>query len=221
MRLALAVVAMLALVSARPIDWAKSVTRATNGAYVIGNPKAKVRFVEYVSYSCPHCAHFTGASAPTLKAMAAKGTLAIELRNAVRDRYDFAAALLARCGGAGRFVGNHEALFAGQDALLAKATAFEASSTVTDSTPVNDALTAMARGAGLIDFMASRGFTAAHAEACLIDKPSQTAVLAMTKDAWETRKIGFTPYFMINGQPTGPGAWPEIEPKLRAALAAR
>jgi protein-disulfide isomerase len=225
MRLLLALFALLApmtFASAAAPDWTKTVTRAPNGAYVLGNPKAKVRFVEYLSYSCPHCAHFTGeASGPIRTEFVSKGSVALELRNAVRDRYDFTAAVLARCGGPARFFSNSEALFAAQEALLAKATAFEASNTTPENAPINDALRATAKGAGLIDFMAARGVTPAQANACLIDKPTQDIVLGLTKDAWETRKIAGTPTFLINGTTVASATWPQIETKLRAAVAQR
>jgi protein-disulfide isomerase len=221
MRVLLALFALLTVAAAAP-DWSKTVTRAPNGAYVLGNPKAKVRFVEYLSYSCPHCAHFTGEAAGPLKSgFADKGTVAVEMRNAVRDRYDFTAAVLARCGGASRFFGNNEALFGAQEALLTKASAFEASNTVPEGAPINDALKAMAKGAGLTDFMVKRGFTVAQVNACLIDKPTQDVVLALTKEAWETRKIPGTPTFLINGQTVTAATWEQVSTKLRATVAQR
>lgn len=221
MRLLLALFALLAplTVSAAAPDWTKTVTRAPNGAYVLGNPKAKVRFVEYLSYSCPHCAHFTGeSSAPIRSSYVSKGSVAVELRNAVRDRYDFTAALLARCGGPSRFFANSEALFGAQEALLTKATAFEARNTIPEGTPANDALVAVAKGAGLTDFMVARGFTVGQVNACLIDKPAQAAVLALTKDAWEVRKIPGTPAFLINGQSVPLSTWAQVDAKLRDAV---
>lgn len=223
MRLLLALFALLApmtIVSAAGPDWTRTVTRAPNGAYVLGNPKAKVRFVEYLSYSCPHCAHFTGeAAAPIRAGYVSKGTVAVEMRNAVRDRYDFTAAVLARCGGAARFFGNTEALFAAQEGLLTRATAYEASNALPENTPVNDALKAVAKGAGLTDFMVKRGFTPAQVNACLIDKPTQDAVMALTNEAWQVRKIQGTPTFLINGQVVTAVSWAQVDTKLRAAVA--
>ena len=198
------------------------VTRAPNGAYVLGNTKAKVRLVEYLSYSCPHCAHFNGESSAPLKAnYVAKGNVAVEMRNAVRDRYDFAAALLARCGGPTRFFAQSEALFAGQEAMMAKAQAFEANNPQPDNASTNDVLTGMANGSGMTALMASRGVPAAAANACLTNKAEQDVVLAMTKEAWEVRKLKFTPAFLINGRDQGPNTWGTLEPKLRTALAAK
>jgi protein-disulfide isomerase len=208
-------------VAAAAPDWTKTVTRAPNGAYVMGNPKAKVRFVEYLSYSCPHCAHFTGEAAGPLKMeFVSKGTVAVEIRNSVHDRYDFTAALLARCGGAPRFFGNTEALFAAQEALIAKVMAFEASNTLPDGAPINDVMKAVAKGAGLTDFMVARGFTAAQLDACLTDKASQDAVMAMTKES-AARNIPGTPAFLLNGKLISAIGWAAVEAQLRAAVAQR
>lgn len=220
MRILFALFAMLTVGAAAP-DWTKAVRRAPNGAYVMGNPAAKVKLVEYLSYSCPHCAHFAGEASNPLKTYIAKGNVSVEFRNAVRDRYDFAAALLARCGGPAHFFPQSEAIFAAQDELLAKASAHEATSKLTEGTPVTAVLTDMADGSGLTDFMAARGVSAAAAKACLTDKAEQDAVLAMTKEAWQVRKIQGTPTFLLNGTSIGSGDWAMVDNKLRAAIARR
>lgn len=222
MKAVLLALVAFACVGAAPVDWTKTVTRTATGAYVMGNPKAKVRLVEYLSYSCNHCAEFSAQSAVPLKTTyVAKGSVAVEIRNAVRDRYDFAAALLARCGGAAKFFTQSEALFSGQEALLQRASSHEARSTMAANASTNDVLADMASGAGLIDFMVSRGVPAAAANACLTNKAEQDVVLAMAKEAWEVRKLQGTPSFLINGRNTGPAHWRDLEPKLRAAIAAK
>ena len=209
-------------IGAAPVDWTKTVTRAANGAYVLGNPKAKVRLVEYMSYSCNHCAQFVGdASAPLKSNYVANGKVTVEFRNALRDRYDFAAALVARCGGGGKFVAQSEALFAAQESLMTRAQAFEASNPTPDNAPIDAVLTGIAQGSGMTALMAARGVTAATVNACLTNKAEQGVVLGMAKEAWETRKLKGTPSFLINGRNTGPATWGDIEPKLRSATAAK
>lgn len=209
-------------IGAAPIDWTKTVTRAANGAYVMGNPKAKVRLVEYMSYSCNHCAEFVGdASAPLKANFVAKGQVAVEFRNALRDRYDFAAALLARCGGGPKFVAQNEALFAAQDSLMTQAQAFEASNPTPDNAPINAVLTGIAQGSGMTALMAARGLSMPTVNACLTDKTEQAVVLGMAREAWDVRKLKGTPSFLINGRDTGPARWSDIEPKLRGAIAAK
>ncbi len=41
-------------------DWTRTAAATPEGGYLIGNPAAATRIVEYASYTCPHCAHFAG-----------------------------------------------------------------------------------------------------------------------------------------------------------------
>jgi protein-disulfide isomerase len=205
-------------------SWVTYVSAMPSGAYVLGNPNAKVRLVEYLSYTCSHCAEYVAESAVPLKRdHLERGLVAVEVRNAVRDRYDFAAALLARCGGPTRFTGNTESLMATQGKWLAKAPAFDAANGARMSKmALNDSLKFIARGLGLDAIMKSRGLAQAQIDACLINKPNQDKIMAMTNEAWNVRKISGTPTFLINNQPfQGPGHWSAIEPALKAALAAK
>lgn len=217
MRALLAITALLTLGAAKPVDWSKTVTTMRAGSHVVGNPAARVKLAEYMSYTCGHCAHFSAESEPLMRDYVAKGLVAFEIRNAVRDRLDFAAALAARCGGPARFPGNHKAIFAAQETLFAKVQAWQAAGESKDTDP-DAGLRAVARGSGLTDVMAKRGIAPAALDACLGSKPSQAAVLAMTDDAWKVRKITGTPSFFINDRPIGPNDWAGVEPALRVSL---
>ena len=39
-------------------DWSTIVTKTAEGGFVMGNPNAKVKLVEFGSMTCPHCAEF-------------------------------------------------------------------------------------------------------------------------------------------------------------------
>ena len=202
-------------------DWVGTVMQAANGAYVLGNPKAKVRLVEYISYSCSHCAHFTGeAKVPLKRDYVAKGLVSVEFRNAVRDQFDMTAALLARCGGAARFFGNSEAIMASQDQWLGKAQAFtDTNGKALAKMPPNQGFAAISRGVGLNAVMQTRGFTAAQQSACLINKPNQDRIVAMTNEAWQVRKINGTPAFMVDGvMLSNAGTWSVVEGAIKTAL---
>src|SRR3546814_3861690 len=78
-------------------DWTRTVTQTAAGSFVMGNPAAPVKLIEYLSYTCPHCAAFSAESAAVLRGrMVKSGKVSLELRNAVRDKLDLAAAALAR-----------------------------------------------------------------------------------------------------------------------------
>ncbi len=112
---------------AAPRPWTSVAAPAAQGSYVIGNPAAKVKLVEYASYTCPHCGHFARDSAPVLKGkMIASGSLSLEIRSSIHDRYDLVAAMLARCSGAAVFPKLHEALFARQEQWLQRAVDYDA-----------------------------------------------------------------------------------------------
>jgi protein-disulfide isomerase len=216
-------IALPLLAAAAPANWQATTRMQPSGAYALGNPAAKVKMVEYLSYTCPHCATFVGEASKELKAVhVARGQIQLEFRNAVRDRYDFTAALLARCGGPSRFFGNSDAIMASQATWLGKAQGFETSSgdKLSKLSP-NDGLKAVMRGVGLDRIMMARGFSAAQLDACLASKPDQERVLAMTNEAWQTRKITGTPSFLINGELVQGSSWGAIKPKVAAAIAAK
>jgi protein-disulfide isomerase len=182
-------------------NWLLSFSVSAKGGHIIGNPAAADKIVEYASYTCGHCAHFEADEVPLVKnQLVATGKTSFEVRNLVRDPLDLTAALLARCGGKGRFFGNHKLLMAtqaqwAQGGKLSKPTIalLEAQKTV-----------AFMQGAytelGLDKIMAQRGIALAQGKACLADKASFDAVIAMTDEATQTLKINATPTLMVNGK---------------------
>lgn len=183
-------------------DWARAVTMTADGTYVLGNPRAPTRLVEYISYTCPHCAHFvTEASGPLRSGWVRQGLVSVEIRNAIRDPYDLTAALLARCGGKARFFGDHEAIFLNQSAWMPRIQAYEADrKPQPEGTDPSAQLIDIAAGTGLGDFLAKRGLPPAQQKTCLADRSSLNRLAAMARDAWEKRGIGGTPAFAINGR---------------------
>ena len=106
--------AALATAPAKPA-WLLTFTVSPVGGHIIGNPAAPTKLVEYASYTCGHCGAFETNEAPMLKSQyVANGKVSFEIRNLVRDEIDLTAAMLARCGGKGRFFGNHRHLMATQ-----------------------------------------------------------------------------------------------------------
>ena len=216
MRILLALLALFTIGATKPVDWTKSVSRTPAGSYVIGNPAAKVRLVEFMSYTCPHCAEFHAeAKVALMRDYVARGTVAFEVRNAVRDPLDLAAAIATRCGPAARFPGNHDAVFDAQPQLFDGANKFDPAPTAND--PVAG-MKALSRTSGLTAIMAKRGIAPAALDACYASKAAQAPVLAMTNDAWKVRKIQGTPAFFIGGKPVDAHHWSEVEALLRSAL---
>lgn len=203
-----------ALVAAPAVNWVSRVTMTPIGGHYMGNPAAPTKLIEYVSYTCSHCAHFVGeASAPLRTDYVKGGKVGVEVRNAVRDKYDLTAALLARCGGPAKFMGNHEALFANQSAWIAQVETYDGNGVAkpTDQIP---ALKDIGQKTGLYALMNKRGFTNAQLDACIANPQSMKQVLAMTDEAWTKVKITGTPGFTINGTKVDGSTWAIVKAAL-------
>lgn len=205
-----------ALVAAPAANWVNRVVVSPIGGHYMGNPAAPTKLVEYVSYTCSHCAHFVGEASAPLKAQYVKGgKVGVEIRNAVRDKYDLAAALLARCGGPARFMGNHEALFANQSPWMEKLEAYDR-----DAPQPADQIAALkdiGQKTGLYALMTKRGFTPAQLDACIASPQAMKQILAMTDEAWNKVKITGTPGFTVNGTLVQGSTWTILQAALPAA----
>src|SRR5207237_7803105 len=94
-------------------DWTRTVN-PTGSGFVMGNPRAAVKLVEYGSYTCPHCAAFQKEGLAALKSRyIAPGKVSFEFRSFVRNGPDYALSLLALCE-PGKAAPRTEALFATQ-----------------------------------------------------------------------------------------------------------
>lgn len=202
--------------------WSATVSATSIGAYSVGNPAAKVKLVEYFSYTCHVCGDFARSGSAPLKAQYIDtGLVLFEYRNLVRDPVDMTAALLARCGGPKAFAGNHAAIFAGQPALLDKVTKVsDAQKTAWFEGTTGQRARRIAADTGLAALMTARGYTLAQQNACLDNEVAQAELTGMTNIGRNADRVSGTPAFFINGREAGVTAWPALKTKLDAALKA-
>lgn len=205
-------------------DWSTIVSQTPAGGFVMGNPAAKVKLVEFASMTCPHCADFEEEGvAPLIDNYVKKGLVAFELRNYVRDPYDLTASLVARCGGTASFFGLTRALYADQAGWMAKIQAADpAVMQALQNQPPQAQFKAIADLAGFPAFAAMRGVPRAKSEACLADPAGASKLVEMNSDAVASYKIESTPSFLVNdtlidikpGTPT----WTQVETQIKSAL---
>jgi protein-disulfide isomerase len=201
-------------------DWTRTVTAQPDGGFLVGNPAAKTRLIEYFSYTCPHCAAFAGAGTTELKAGWVKnGLIAIEYRNFVRDGFDLTASLVAHCGGAPRFLARHEAIFANYENWMKQAQTYAQSH---QDAPQDGDRSAqfiqIADSTGLTALAGKQGLTPDAVHKCLADKELLSKILALTAGVWDADpKFEGTPGFLINGKAaTGAHDWAKLKPLLPA-----
>jgi protein-disulfide isomerase len=205
-RNAIASAAILALgsasLAAAPVKpaWLSTVTVSAVGGHMVGSPAAATKVVEYASYTCGHCADFEVKEAPILKTQyVASGKASFEVRNLVRDPLDLTAALLARCGGKGRFFGNHRQLMATQGQWADGSKISKATEAKLAAKDLVGFMQAAYNELGLNKIMQVRGVTAAQGKACLADSAALKQVIAMTEEAGALG-INSTPSFTVNGK---------------------
>lgn len=207
--------AAAALVAATSVDWTRRVSQTAAGAYVLGNPAAPKKLVEYASYTCSHCAHFSGEASAPLKKAVATGKVSVEFRHALRDRLDLTAALLARCAGPARFFEASEAIFAAQNDWMQKGVAYEqANGEKVSKLGLVEGPKLLAREAGLLTLVGRFGVTPQKADQCLADPAQQKTLIDQTNEAWGTRQIPGTPHFLVNDTPVNATDWTALAPRL-------
>jgi protein-disulfide isomerase len=202
-------------------DWTQIVSPTPDGGFVMGNPNAPVKLVEFASLTCHVCKEFSEQGEPQLIDKYVKtGQVSFEIRNFVRDPADLGAALLSRCGGAGPYFKLTDQLFAAQDEWLGKLQQLTpADQQRLQGLPPEQQVGALAKQAGLVDFVRVRGIPAQKAEACLADQQALQRLVDMNSKANQQFQISGTPTFVINGKTVENAAnWTALEPRLREAI---
>lgn len=199
--------------------WTEQVAATPEGGFVMGNPNAPVKLIEYGSLTCPHCADFATAHEPILKQKyVSTGKVSYEFRNYVRDGIDLSAALLAQCGGVAPFFKLTEQLYAEQQTWMGKLMAIPpAEAQRLQALPAEQQAVAMVQASGLDEFMKQRGIGSEKVKACLTDQARQNKLLDMRKVAETQFNLSGTPTFAVNGKVLGTPAWDELEAALKAA----
>ena len=203
-------------------DWSQVVAATPAGGFMMGNPNASVKLVEYGSMTCPHCREFeeTGMK-PLLDKYVKSGRVSFEFRNYVRDPFDLAAALVARCNGPKGFFPLSRAMFKDQPNWVARLrTVAPEQQQAMASLPPSQQFVAFAKLAGFQQWAAQRGLPSAKSNACLSNETEINRLVQMTGDAnSQFPQFPGTPAFTINGKLVeNAPAWAPLEPKLREAL---
>jgi len=152
-----------------PGNWQTTITRTPRG-HLIGNPKADAQMIEFVSYTCGHCAQFTAHGEPALElALLMPGKMALEVRPVIRNAIDLTVSLLAACGDPAGFKDRHRAFMLSQDEWLGKARNAPQSQQAIWARGDKAARMNAASALGLGKMLTARGQSAGEVNACLMD----------------------------------------------------
>jgi hypothetical protein len=202
----LRMIALLALaslgVAATPPhgNWNGTVTQGADGAYTLGNPAAKVKLTEYVSYTCSHCANFhKEADAKLRLGYIPQGKVSVTVEQVLRNPIDLTIAMLTNCGDPKTFFTRHNGFMATQATWLAKYDGFTPAQTARwTSGPVPTRLRAIASDFDFYTMMARWSYSRPQVDKCLGDAAVLKRVTAQTEAA-SAKGVDSTPSFAING----------------------
>ena len=221
-----ATAAMLALPAASSVaqrgrpaparDWTATAARTPEGGFRIGNPNARVKLVEYLSLTCPHCAEFAHeSSAPLFNQYVRGGRVSVEYRNYYLNGLDVAAAMLSRCATPRAYFNLTHDLLASQARWMGRmqnlSEAQRAELNGLRGMPAAQRLITMI---GLDAIAARHGVTARMRQTC-ISQASLNGIEAL-RAGGARLGVGGTPTFFLNGRQLETNTWAGIEPLLRA-----
>ena len=147
----------------------------------LGDPDAPITVVEYLSFTCPHCATFHNSVFKQLKPdYIDTGKIRFVFREVYFDPYGLWAGILARCGGNQKYFGLVDMLFQRQSSW----------SRQPDGPSVAARLFEIGRAAGLAD---------STIQACFQDGPNAELLVEKFKEFTEEDGINSTPSFVIDG----------------------
>lgn len=198
-------------------NWGTVVTE-TDGGHLIGNPNAEARLVEFMSYTCSHCADFARTGEGAIKLLyVPTGKVSYEIRHLIRDSVDLTAALAVRCGEPSKFFGNHEALILKHDEWMATARkATQAQKARWNFGTFPSRAQAIASDLGFYEIMERRGYSRSQLDVCLTDYAEAKAIADRSTADGQRLGINSTPTFMMGDNKLGPHSWATLQPYLDA-----
>ena len=211
------IAAPLAVVAAK--DW-NAVQSVSPKGHKVGNPDAKAKLIQFVSYTCIHCAHFEQASdAPLRAGFIMEGKTEVEVRHVIRNPIDLAAALSTECGKPTNFFANHRAMMFTHDSWMAKAQAAnKAQQNRWFTGTLGSRMQAIAGDLGFYAIMEKRGVDRVALDRCLADEAKARLITANAQA--NSAEFGYTgtPSFALNGKLLdNVHDWPSLQVALTAA----
>jgi len=190
-----------------------------DGSVLLGDPAAPVKVVEFISYTCPHCAHFNEESHGELRGgLVRSGKVSLELQPFLRNEFDLIASLLVTCGTKDKWYANNDAILAAQTTWFKEPT----DPTYKDrwqklESNKSELRKVVARDMGLYAIMQGRGYAPAQLDTCLADEAKAKQIIAMTTQA-ASDGVNGTPSFKINGKLQDVYGWAQLKPLINATL---
>ncbi|WP_086609009.1 thioredoxin domain-containing protein [Erythrobacter donghaensis] len=199
-------------------SWTDKVAATPEGGYLVGNPDAPLKLVEYGSLTCPACARFAEEGVdPLMEKYVATGRVSFEFRSfLIHGPLDLVLTRFIGCSSPEAALPLADQIWANLGPLQDRAYANQAALSAANDLPENQRFVRFAEVAGLYEFFAARGISEDQARTCLADFASLER-LAKLSEGYAGDGINQTPTFLLNGRKLDGGAWSQVEPLLQRA----
>ncbi|WP_298334236.1 thioredoxin domain-containing protein [uncultured Erythrobacter sp.] len=198
-------------------NWGETVTVSESDGYILGNPDAPLKLVEYASHTCGGCASFAAQAKPGIKEYVATGVVSFEQRNLVRDPIDLTIATLVRCGPKENMQTLSDMAWEDYAAPIVAAQNNPQAMDAANRLPVEEKFLAFADITGLDDFFAARGISADQQRACLTDAEKIQSIADNSTAQGAELEINQTPTFILNDRKLDALGWEDLEATLQRA----
>lgn len=199
-------------------NWAEMASESPEGGFVLGNPDAPIKLVEYASHTCGACANFSQQAAAGIENdYVSTGRVSFEIRNLIRDPLDLTIAMGARCGPTEAFHPIATQAWAGFEQIMQTAYSDQAGYQAAMELPPEQRFLRLAQLAGLPEFFAQRGVSVEQLGSCLADNDKASEIYQRSNEQAQEFNVTGTPTFFLNGQRLETNSWKGIQEALQAA----
>jgi len=199
-------------------SWTETVTVTPEGGYMIGNPEAPLKLVEFASHTCGACANFAvNGKAPLKNEYVASGVVSFEQREIFLNPYDIVIAALTQCGAKEQMQPLSDEVWQNLDQVFTGLQSNPQAVQAAGNLPIDQRFVRIAEVTGLIDFFAARGLSADQARSCLADSARIDAMVKSSEAQAKEFNVTGTPTFVLNGKKLDANQWPQLEPLLQRA----
>ncbi|MGN6357248.1 MAG: DsbA family protein [Novosphingobium sp.] len=199
--------------------WADTVSKTADGGYLMGNPNAPIKLIEYGSLSCPHCAKFAQDGYDELvNQFVGSGRVSYEFRSFAIHPQDVPLTVLAQCGEPEAFFPLIHQIYTNFDALNAPLgnPEVQKKANATSQIAPPQRFVALAEALGYSEFFAQRGISLDQGKACLLN-PANAKAVADNAQKYGDSGITGTPSLVVNGAKVESTEWVETRKALQAA----
>lgn len=204
--------------AAAPVAWTARVVVTPDGGFLVGNPAAKAKLVEYGSLTCPVCQQFHAMTVEGIRERLARGDVSFEYHPFAVHSADAIVHALLRCAGPANFLRFSDDFYDNQPTLAVAYEQWAAANPTTNPNASPATRVKYATQWGFIDFAATHGLTKARATACVADTAAVRLQQQREQKAAATLGVRATPTLFLNGQPLAVRDWTQIEQAIDAVL---